>query len=230
MIAEIVKELEPIGVPRGYRTPESVRQHFEQMEEWPAGLLVVGDAFCNFDPIHGQGMTVAAIEAEMLDICLHEKRHTSQSHFERHVLQRMQEAIEPAWWLSSVADLRWKGVEHVGAEPLKGVSFAQKYFNLYVKQAVKLANEENNPSMFQQYFMMNALVLSPHDIINAHTLNMLLTGDGSLEEKQLLAELGNVDEQQIQERLDELMPSFSLAVDEKALHSFSSIPLSNTKA
>jgi hypothetical protein len=84
--------------------------------------------------------------------------------------------------------------------------------------------------MFQQYFMMNALVLSPHDIINAHTLNMLLTGDESLEEKQLLAELGNVDEQQIQERLDELMPSFSLAVDEKALHSFSSIPLSNTKA
>jgi len=230
MIAEVVKELEPIGVPRGYRTPESVRQHFEQMESWPAGLLVVGDAFCNFDPIHGQGMTVAAIEAEMLDICLREKRHTSQPHFERHVLQRMQEAIEPAWWLSSVADLRWKGVEHVGSEPLKGVSFAQKYFNLYVKQAVKLANEENNLSMFQQYFMMNTLVLSPRDIINARTLTMLLTGDGSLEEKQLLAELGDVKEQQIQERLDELIPSFSLAVDEKAIHSFSSIPLSNTKA
>jgi 2-polyprenyl-6-methoxyphenol hydroxylase-like FAD-dependent oxidoreductase len=230
MIAEVVKELEPIGVPRGYRISESVRQHFEQMEDWPAGLLVVGDVFCNFDPVHGQGMTVAAIEAEMLDICLSEQRHTPQPNFERMVLQRMQEAIEPAWWLSSVADLRWKGVEHVGAEPLKGVSFAQKYFNLYVKQAVKLANEENNPSMFLQYFMMNALVLSPRDIINARILKMLLTGDGSLEEKQLLAELGNVDEKQILERLDELIPSFSLAVDKKALHSFPSMPLSNTKA
>ncbi|MER0468979.1 FAD-dependent oxidoreductase [Bacillus cabrialesii subsp. cabrialesii] len=230
MLAEVVKELEPISAPRGYRAPESVRQHFEQMENWPAGLLVVGDAFCSFDPIHGQGMTVAAIEAEMLDICLHEERQTPQPHFERHVLQRMQEAIEPAWWLSSVADLRWNGVEHVGAEPLKGVSFAQKYFNLYVKRAVKLANEENNPSMFQQYFMMNSLVLPPSAIINARTLTMLLTGDGSLEEKQLLAELGNVDKQQIQARIDELIPSFSLAVDEKALHSLLSMPSSNTKA
>ncbi|KZB90450.1 FAD dependent oxidoreductase [Bacillus sp. VT 712] len=230
MLAEVVKELEPISVPRGYRTPESVRQHFEQIENWPAGLLVVGDAFCNFDPIHGQGMTVAAIEAEMLDICLHEQRQTPQPNFERHVLQRMQEAIEPAWWLSSVADLRWNGVEHVGAEPIKGVSFAQKYFNLYVKRAVKLANEENDPSMFQQYFMMNALVLPPRAIINARTLTMLLVGDGSLEEKQLLAELGNVDEQQIQERIDELIPSFSLEIDEKALHSFPSTPLSNIKA
>ncbi|MED3728378.1 NAD(P)/FAD-dependent oxidoreductase [Priestia filamentosa] len=229
MIGEIVKELEPIGVPRGYRISESVRQHFEQMEDWPAGLLVVGDAFCNFDPIHGQGMTVAAIEAEMLDICLHEKQHTSQPHFERYVLQRMQEAIEPAWWLSSVADLRWKGIEHTGAEPLKGVSFAQKYFNLYLKQAVKLANEENNTSMFLQYFMMNALVLSPRDIINAHTLNMLLSGDESLEKQQLVDELGNVDEQQIQERLDELIPSFSLEVDEKVLQSLSSMFPSNAK-
>lgn len=222
-IAEVVKELEPIGTPRGYRTPESVRQHFEQMEDWPAGLLVVGDAFCNFDPIYGQGMSVAAIEAEVLDICLSEQRYTSQPNFELNVLQRMQEAIEPAWWLSSVADLRWEGVKHVGAEPLKGVSFAQKYFDLYNKMAVKLAKEENNPSLFQQYFMMNALVLSPHEIINPRTLNMLLTGDGSQEEKQLLAELGDIDEQQIQGRLDELIPSFTLAFDQKATNPFSSM-------
>ncbi|MED0587422.1 FAD-dependent oxidoreductase [Bacillus subtilis] len=216
IIAEVVKELEPIGAPRGYRTPESVRQHFEQMEDWPSGLLVLGDALCNFDPIYGQGMTLAAIEAEMLDICLSEQRHTPQPNFERKVLQRMQEAIEPAWWLSSIADLRWKGVEHVGAEPLKGVSFAQKYIDLYVKQAVKRANEKNDPTMFLQYFMMNGLVLSPREIINASTLNMLLTGAETLEEKQLLAELGNIDQKQIQERLNELIPSFSLAVDEKA--------------
>lgn len=222
LLAEVVQELEPIGAPRGYRTPESVRQHFEQMEDWPSGLLAAGDAFCNFDPIHGQGMTVAAIEAEMLDLCLSEQRHTPQPNFERKVLQRMQEAIEPAWWLSSVADLRWKGVAHVGAEPLKGVSFAQKYFDLYVKRAVKLANEEHNPSMFLQYFMMNALVLSPREIINPRMLGMLLTGDGSLEEKQLLAELGEVEEQHVQERLDELIPSFSLAFGPKPPFSFSS--------
>ncbi|MHA7584051.1 FAD-dependent oxidoreductase [Paenibacillus vandeheii] len=218
-IAEVIKELEPIGPPRGYRTPESVRQHFEQMEDWPAGLLVLGDAFCSFDPIHGQGMTVAAIEAEVLDMCLSEQTHTFDPVFERKVLQRMQNAIEPAWWLSSIADLRWKGVEHEGAEPLKGVSFVQSYFDLYSKQAVKRIKEENDPSMFMQYFMMNALVVSPQEIINPRVLSMLLKGASSSEQNQLLNELGDVEgEQQIQARLNELIPSFSLAYHQEIIN------------
>lgn len=160
-MAEIVKQLEPVQSPRGYRTPESVRQHFEKMENWPSGLLVLGDAFCCFDPIHGQGMTVAAIEAETLGGCLEEERSNPQPHFERRVLKRMQEAIEPAWWLSSVADLRWKGVEHVYSEPMKGVVFAQKYLDLYMKQTMKLATTENNLSLYSEQFMMNALIISP---------------------------------------------------------------------
>ncbi|MGU9546108.1 NAD(P)/FAD-dependent oxidoreductase, partial [Bacillus cereus] len=88
MMRELIKELEPISVPRGFRAHESTRQHFEQIENWPSGLLVLGDAFCNFDPIYGQGMTVAAIEAEMLDTCLKE-HSTHKLGFERKVLQSM---------------------------------------------------------------------------------------------------------------------------------------------
>ncbi|MCY8235366.1 NAD(P)/FAD-dependent oxidoreductase [Priestia endophytica] len=227
-IKQFIKKLEPLGSPRGFRAQESTRQHFEQMENWPSGLLVLGDAFCNFDPIYGQGMTVAAIEAEMLDTCL--KEHSShQPGFERDVLQRMQQAIEPAWWLSSIADLRWEGVEHVGAVPLKGVTFAQKYFDLYLKQATKRAKEDNDFSMYQQYIGMNGLVHSPRKIINPHMLSLLITGDESLEEKQLLAELGEVDETQVQERLDELTPSFTLAFNEEVPDLFSSGSNSNRR-
>ncbi|MEB8687483.1 FAD dependent oxidoreductase [Bacillus cereus] len=227
MMRELIKELEPISVPRGFRAQESIRQHFEQMENWPSGLLVLGDAFCNFDPIYGQGMTVAAIEAEMLDACLKE-HSTHKPGFERKVLQRMQQAIEPAWWLSSIADLRWKGVEHVGVVPLKGVKFAQKYFDLYLKQAVKQANEGNS-SMLQKYIMMNGLVHSPHDIINSDMLRMLINGDESLEENELLNELGEVDKKPMQERIHELIPSFSLAFENSIPNLFSSISISNVK-
>lgn len=220
MLKELIKELEPIGAPRGFRAEESTRQHYEQMENWPSGLLVLGDAFCNFDPIYGQGMTVAAIEAEMLDISL-QKGDLLQPDFERKVLQRMQQAIEPAWWLSAIADLRWNGVEHVGAIPLKGVAFAQKYFDLYLKTAVKQAMENHDLSMFQQYMMMNALVLSPQEIINQRTLTTLLTGDESHEETQLLAELGEHDATHLQERINELIPSFTLAFDQKVPSLFS---------
>ncbi|MED2874309.1 FAD dependent oxidoreductase [Bacillus thuringiensis] len=227
MMRELIKELEPISVPRGFRAHESTRQHFEQIENWPSGLLVLGDAFCNFDPIYGQGMTVAAIEAEMLDTCLKE-HSTHKLGFERKVLQSMQQAIEPAWWLSSIADLRWKGVEHVGAVPLKGVKFAQKYFDLYLKQAVKQANEGNS-SMLQKYIMMNGLVHSPYEIINSYMLRMLINRDGSSEENELLNELGEVDKKPMQERIHELIPSFTLAFENSAPNLFSSISISNVK-
>ncbi|KAA2302470.1 FAD dependent oxidoreductase, partial [Clostridioides difficile] len=111
----------------------------------------------------GQGMTVAAIEVETIAKCLDEQRMHPEPQFERQVLLRMQQAIEPAWWLSSVADLRWKGVEHVGPSRMKGVAFAQKYINLFTKQAMKKASQENNKHLFFTQFLMNALILPPSE-------------------------------------------------------------------
>lgn len=216
-------QLEPFQGPRGYRISESVRQHFELMENWPSGLLVLGDAFCSFDPIHGQGMTVAAIEAETIGKCLDEQRMHPEPQFERQVLLRMQQAIEPAWWLSSVADLRWKGVEHVGPSRMKGVSFAQKYINLFTKQAMKKASQENNKHLFFTQFLMNALILPPSEYFKGEILNMILNDNGSEEEMELRAELGVQDPELFQQRIDEIIPSFQLEFDgqiKKLLESF----------
>ena len=48
----------------GFR--DNVLRHFERMEVFPRGLVPIGDSVCRFNPVHGQGMSVAAQEACLL--------------------------------------------------------------------------------------------------------------------------------------------------------------------
>jgi 2-polyprenyl-6-methoxyphenol hydroxylase-like FAD-dependent oxidoreductase len=53
--------------------PSSVRRHFEKIKDFPRGLIPIGDSICRFNPVFGQGMTVAAQEAVALQHLLDER-------------------------------------------------------------------------------------------------------------------------------------------------------------
>ncbi|GCE31934.1 hypothetical protein KDA_74180 [Dictyobacter alpinus] len=221
-LPQLLRDAKPLGNPRGQRIPVCKRHHFEQMEDWPAGLLVLGDAFCNFDPIYGQGMSVAAIEAETLAQCLQEQQSQPRPGFERYVLQRMQQAIDPAWWLSSVSDLNAQGVTYTGHSPVRGVRLVQLYLDLYLKYAPVLDRELLQQGKYGQTyllknFLMNGLLISPCEVINARVLAALLAVGGASEEGRLLAELLQGYPQRFEEILDDIIPDFSLSFQESVL-------------
>jgi 2-polyprenyl-6-methoxyphenol hydroxylase-like FAD-dependent oxidoreductase len=71
-IYDVVRDARPVTDIVRYQLPCSTRRHFERLESFPAGLLAIGDALCRFNPVFGQGMSVAAQEAVILDRLLAE--------------------------------------------------------------------------------------------------------------------------------------------------------------
>ena len=69
-IAELVAKAEPITDFYTTKFPASVRRRFERMRQAPDGFIAFGDAICSFNPVYGQGMSVAAVEAGVLRTCL----------------------------------------------------------------------------------------------------------------------------------------------------------------
>ncbi|MEU9806798.1 2-polyprenyl-6-methoxyphenol hydroxylase-like oxidoreductase [Mycobacterium sp. NPDC050853] len=65
-----LRAAEPIGEMSAQQYPASVWRRYDKLRHFPPGLLVLGDAFCSFNPVYGQGMTSAAFQAKALRRCL----------------------------------------------------------------------------------------------------------------------------------------------------------------
>ncbi len=105
-IYEAIVDAELLDGLNGFRFPASVRRHYERMPRFPDGLLVVGDAVCSLNPIYGQGMSLAAIEALVL-----RKHLASGEPSPRRVMRDVAAAIDAAWDMTIGADLAFPGVE-----------------------------------------------------------------------------------------------------------------------
>jgi 2-polyprenyl-6-methoxyphenol hydroxylase-like FAD-dependent oxidoreductase len=62
----LVERLGPLSSTTSYRFPSSQRRHYEKVSAPPAGFVALGDAACSFNPIYGQGMSCAGLQARAL--------------------------------------------------------------------------------------------------------------------------------------------------------------------
>ncbi|WP_067815057.1 FAD-dependent oxidoreductase [Actinomadura kijaniata] len=106
-VYEAVHDAEPLDEPVRFRFAASVRRRYERLTRFPDGLLVLGDAFCSFNPVYGQGMSVAAIEAMALREQLRREPRPSPRPF----LAQVARIVDAPWEISAGGDLDFPGVE-----------------------------------------------------------------------------------------------------------------------
>jgi 2-polyprenyl-6-methoxyphenol hydroxylase-like FAD-dependent oxidoreductase len=105
-IYNVISRAEAISEPQAARFPASVRRRYEHMNRFPEGFLVLGDAICSFNPVYGQGMSVAVLEAVELDKALCEgPKKLAQKFF-----ARAAKIVDAPWSMAAGNDLRMPDV------------------------------------------------------------------------------------------------------------------------
>jgi flavin-dependent dehydrogenase len=96
--------------------PESRWRHFAQVPDFPRGLLPIGDAICRFNPVYGQGMTVASQEANMLFDLLQRLDGDSLATLAPTFLTQAEKLIADAWAMSAIPDFVYP--QTIGERPV----------------------------------------------------------------------------------------------------------------
>lgn len=92
-----------VGEVAVHRQTSNRRQRYAHDPGWPGGLLAVGDAFCCFNPIYGQGITVSACQALHLRTALASGAGAPDT---RRLLRKFDRVVDFPWAVAIGQDLQ----------------------------------------------------------------------------------------------------------------------------
>lgn len=81
--------------------PASRRRRYERLARLPRGLVALGDAISSFNPVYGQGMSVAALEA----VALRQSLAAGTDHLSQRYFKAAGRIVDIAWDLAIGSDL-----------------------------------------------------------------------------------------------------------------------------
>lgn len=112
-----------------YPVPSSRRRKYWALNRFPDGLVVVGDAIASFNPIYGQGMSVAALQALQLH---HTLAEAGTSDLAIRFFDRVKPVIEDAWNVAVGSDFRFDETD--GPKPT-GTDLLNRYLSRLTRKA-----------------------------------------------------------------------------------------------
>ncbi|MFG1821055.1 FAD-dependent oxidoreductase [Microbispora bryophytorum] len=113
LIADVLARTEALTPVLTYRMSTSRRRHVERLDRTPGGFLVLGDAICSLNPLHAQGMSSAALQAQALSRAIARHGLTSP-HLARAFYRQAATVVDAPWRLAAAVDPCTSGPESAG--------------------------------------------------------------------------------------------------------------------
>ena len=150
--------------PVAFRYPASTRHRYDRLRRFPAGLLVAGDAVCSFNPIYGQGMTVAALEA----VAVRGFLAAGQVPSARAWFRAINPIIDAPWDLAVGGDLAIACIE--GHRTL-----ATRLLNRYLDRYVTAA--QHDPVLGVRFARVTSLLDPPSSLLRPASVGRVIAGN-----------------------------------------------------
>ena len=163
-IFEIIQLGQPITPITSYKFRSNIRRHYEQLSTLPQGLIVVGDALCQLNPIYGQGMTMAALEMMVLDQCLREYK-SCQGKFSRYFFETVSSHINAFFDLTMSEDIASLAM----SQPL---SIMMSFLKRYKQQIGKLC--ATDPLILKRSIKVSNMMEKPYTLLYPDVMSRVL--------------------------------------------------------
>ncbi|WP_395761650.1 FAD-dependent oxidoreductase [Bacillus sp. 3G2] len=163
-VTDFLNKAEAISDIQTYKIPYQVRRRFDLMNDLPERLLVVGDAHCRFDPVFGQGVSVAAMEAHQLQLLL-QRRQILDKAFTKQFYKRTAHIIQTPWEMTTTEISRHPQLK-------RELSIKQKFQQWYTKQIYQLSATDSD--VYIRLVRVMNLIRSPLHLFHPKVLLAVL--------------------------------------------------------
>ena len=161
-----LRAAEPLGAVSAQRYPASTWKRYDKMRQFPAGLLVLGDAICSFNPMYMQGMTTAALQAVALRNCLADR----DGDLSRRFFKATAKQIAPVWRANRLGDFL--------LSPSPGGGWRRVLTHLVSWQMDKVwAAAANDPAVAEAMLRVQHLVDPPARLLRPSFLRRLVAAN-----------------------------------------------------
>ena len=167
---DVIVAAEPTSPVWGFRHTSNRRRHYERLPDMPGRLLALGDGLCTFNPLYGQGMTIAAVQAETLSAFL--RRHLRGPADLPALTRPMQMAVAKcttgAWLVATGSDLRYPIT--AGAQATFATRLLHRHLDLVFAAAT------GDPSVNAAFLRVLNMIDAPQALFRPGTVARALIG------------------------------------------------------
>ncbi|MFE6843169.1 FAD-dependent oxidoreductase [Streptomyces sp. NPDC057686] len=164
---DTLRDAKPLSSPTGFRSTANEWRHYERLDRWPAGFVVLGDAACRFNPVYGHGMTVAALAADALAGAIRGLAPREIAAAARRIQRRTAAAAEVAWQIATSEDMRYPETEGPPPDQMT------KVLQAYMSRVIVGANAD--PEISRPFFGVLSLSASPNTLLSPGTVIRVLS-------------------------------------------------------